>query len=55
MTKVKLRTLMASPMGVIQPGTVAELPDEVANELILKGFGEAVEQPPKKAKKKKGE
>lgn len=53
--KVKLRTLMANPNGVFLPNAIIELPIGEAEELIKGGYAEAVNPPPKKPKKKKGE
>lgn len=54
--KIKLRTLLANPEGVFQPGTVVDFPEGQAKELVNGGYAEALEvTPPKKTKKKKGE
>jgi hypothetical protein len=42
---IKLRTLMAGPGGVIQPGSVVNLPDKQAQELVNSGQAEQVEKP----------
>ena len=53
--KIKLRTLVANPDGVFQPGTVVDFPEWSAKQLVDGGFAEALETapPPKKPKKKK--
>ena len=53
--KIKLRTLVANPDGVFQPGTVVDFPEWSAKQLVNGGFAEALEitPPPKKPKKKK--
>lgn len=53
--RIKLRTLMANPNGVFFPGTIIELPVGEAEELVKGGYAEAVDPPPKKPRKKKGE
>lgn len=46
---------MANPNGVFEPGTVVDIPEEEAKKLVKAGYAEALETPPKKSKKKKGE
>ncbi len=41
--KVRMKTLMAGPDGVLQPGQVVDLPVEQAETLIAGGFAVAVE------------
>jgi len=55
--KIKLRTLVANPDGVFQPGTVVDFPDWSAKQLVNGGYAEALEitPSPKKPRKKKGE
>lgn len=53
--RVKLRTLMANPNGVFLPNAIVDLPNGEAEELVKGGYAEAVEPPPKKPRKKKGE
>lgn len=53
--RVKLRTLMANPNGVFLPSAIVDLPSGEAEELVKGGYAEAVEPPPKKPRKKKGE
>ena len=60
--RVKLITIMAGPGGSYDPG-LAELPDDVAKDLIKSGYAEAIEEvvetasiePPKKAVKPKAQ
>lgn len=46
---------MATPDGIYYPGAVVDVTKEEAAELIKGGYAEAVEQPTKKPRKKKGE
>jgi hypothetical protein len=43
--KIRLKTLMAGPGGVVRPGEVVDLPGDQARELIAGGFAELAEKP----------
>jgi hypothetical protein len=43
--KVKLKTLMAGPEGVFQPGSVIDLDMDEADSLIFVGYAEPIEHP----------
>ena len=43
--KIKMRTILAGPMGNMQPGQVVDVPDDTARTLIDGGFAEAVDVP----------
>jgi hypothetical protein len=51
--KVKLRTIMAGPDGTADAGSVLELDDDFAKELIKAGFAESLEAPAERAEKPK--
>ncbi len=41
--KIRLKTLMAGPDGVFQPGSVIDRPNEEAEALISAGYAECLE------------
>ncbi len=43
--KVKLKTLMAGPEGVFQPGSVIDLAMDEADSLVAAGYAELVDRP----------
>jgi hypothetical protein len=43
--KVRLKTLMAGPEGVFQPGSVVDLDAEQAEALVSSGYAERLERP----------
>jgi len=48
--KVKIKTLLAGPGGIIQPGQIADVDPEQAVALIAGGFAVAVEGMPEPEK-----
>ena len=49
--RVKMRTTMAGPHGVILAGKQGEVPDEQGKALVAAGYAERVEAPPPEEKK----
>ncbi len=47
--RVRLKTLMAGPQGVFQPGSIIDPPAEEAEALISAGYAERLERPPETA------
>jgi len=43
--KVRLKTLMAGPEGVFQPGSVIDIDPDKAGALISAGYAEHLERP----------
>jgi hypothetical protein len=43
--KVKLKTLMAGPEGVFQPGSVIDIDMDEADSLVAAGYAEPVDRP----------
>jgi len=43
--RIRLRTLLAGPQGIIAPGSEVDWPDAEARELIRAGYAEAVGLP----------
>ena len=53
--KVRLKTLMAGPEGVFQPGSVVDLESDHAEALISGGYAERMERPVETASIEPGE
>ena len=40
--KIRLKSMMAGPQGSFAPGTLVELPEAQAQDLVARGYAEAV-------------
>ncbi len=49
--KIKIVKLLASPSGVLQPGTVIDIDDEQGARIVMAGAGVCVDERPKEIKK----
>lgn len=52
--KVTMQSLMAGPLGVHQPGSVANLEKDIALDLIARGSAKPVDMATTKQKPKRG-
>lgn len=43
--RIQAKSIIAGPQGVIQPGQLADLPDEQAYELVAGGYATCAEPP----------
>lgn len=50
MKRVKMRTLSAGPDGVFPAGSIKEVSDEQAKQLIRAGYAEGIKEPKEKPK-----